>query len=444
MPNIIDKIQRSLNSINNYQSKKFLLTISGGIDSIALFHLFKKLNLAIGVAHCNFQLRGKDSDLDEQLVKETCGNSILFHTKKINLERYQKEKGVSIQMAARETRYQWFNDLASEHQYDYIITAHHLNDQIETFFLNLARGTGIEGLTGIKQFNGRIFRPLLSVSRKEIKNYVNKHNIPYREDTSNASLKYKRNKIRHELIPILKEINPSFEDTMANNLKIIEATNNIYINTINSGLNNDVIKTKDTSFFIEIEKLLSLKQPQHYLFEYIRRFNFNSSQSNTIHNIISSEFISGKVFLTKTHKLVIDRLHIIIFPIEIVNNDIIEIKKDTKSVTNPISLSFDVVPNIKTEIIPKPIFAFLDYDKVEYPITLRKWQKGDSFIPLGMSRKKKLSDFFIDKKLSLMEKEATYVLVSNDKIIWVIGHRISDLHKVTSSTKTTLVVTLKE
>lgn len=441
---MLQKLKDNLVVIPNIDKAKFLLACSGGIDSMALLFTFKKLNLNFGVAHCNFQLRGKESDLDEELVKNSC-NDIPFHLNKIDLKTYKETYNASTQMAARETRYLWFNELANEFSYDYIVTAHHLNDQIETFFLNLARGTGIEGLTGINEFNGKVYRPMLNILREEIELFAKQNNITYREDESNSSLTYKRNKIRHQLIPLLKELNPSFEETMLNNINILEATNSIYKNNVDSVLNSGIIKTKGEDFFVSIAKLLENKNAQQYLFEYLRRFNFNSTQVASIYTIIKDDFISGKIFESSSHKLLIDRDYIIISPPLNETNYTLEIKKEDKIVTNPIKLSFDNVPNENIKINPNKKIAYLDYDKLSYPLKLRKWKQGDYFYPLGMNNKKKLSDFFIDNKLSILEKEATYVLTSNkDEILWVVGQRVSENHKVTSETKNILVITFKE
>lgn len=441
---MLQKLKDNLAKIPNINEVKFLLSISGGIDSMVLLYAFKKLNLNFGVAHCNFQLRGEESDLDEELVKNSC-NDIPFHLNKIDLRTYKETHNASTQMAARETRYSWFNKLANEFNYDYIVTAHHLNDQIETFFLNLARGTGIEGLTGINEFNGKIYRPMLTISRTDIELFVKQNKITYREDESNSSLTYKRNKIRHQLIPLLKELNPSFEETMLNNINILEATNSIYKNNVDSVLSSGIIKTKGEDFFVSIAKLLENKNVQQYLFEYLRRFNFNSTQVASIYTIIKDDFVSGKIFESSTHKLLIDRDYLIVSPPINETNIFLEIKKENKIVTNPIKLSFDNVPNENIKINPNKKIAYLDYDKLSYPLKLRKWKQGDYFYPLGMNNKKKLSDFFIDNKLSILEKETTYVLTSNkDEIIWVVGQRISEHHKITSETKNILVITFKE
>jgi tRNA(Ile)-lysidine synthase len=440
---MLQKIKDNLSAIPNLNKVNFLLAVSGGMDSMMLLYAFKELRLNFGVAHCNFQLRGEESNLDETLVTNSC-SKIPFHVKIIDIKKYQETNNASTQMAARETRYNWFNELANDNQYDYIVTAHHLNDQIETFFINLSRGTGIEGLAGINPFNGRIFRPMLNVSRSEIECFVGAQKIKYREDKSNSSLKYKRNKIRHQLIPLFKELNPSFEETMLNNMKILESTNHIYQKKIDSVLSSGIIKTKETNFYIDIAKLKSTSKPQQFLFEFIRRYNFNATQSGLIFSTINTSYTPGKIFESLSHKLIIDRVYLIITPNKEQEKEIIKIKKKDKNVTYPISLSFDTLPNDDIKINPDTNLAYLDFDKISFPLSLRRWQQGDFFYPLGMTKKKKLSDFFIDNKLSILEKEATYILTSNDEIIWVIGKRVSNNHKITSDTKNILIVTLKE
>jgi len=440
---MLQKIKDNINAVPNIKQAKFLLTVSGGMDSMALLHCFTSLNLSFGVAHCNFQLRGKESDLDEELVTNTCKN-LPFYVQKINIKKHIELNNMSTQMAARETRYAWFEELANKHQYDYIVTAHHLNDQIETFFINLSRGTGIEGLSGIASFNGKIYRPMLNIARSEIESFVLENNIKYREDESNSSLKYKRNKIRHELIPLFKELNPSFEETMLGNLNILKNTADIYKEQLNYVLGSKIINKKENQINININELLKTRNPQQYLFEFIKQYNFNSSQSDSINKVINTDFTPGKIFKSNSHKLLIDREYLIITTNKVDKKEGCKIKKEDKNVTYPIKLSFDTLPNSEIKINPDANLAYLDYDKISFPLEVRKWRQGDYFYPLGMTNKKKLSDFFIDNKLSVLEKEATYVLTSKDEIIWVVGQRVSNAHKVTSGTKNILIVTLKE
>ncbi len=441
---MLNTIINTISNTFNNQKKHFLVAVSGGIDSMVLLHLLKESGQEITVAHVNYQLRGEDSDLDEQFVIETCKQyNVPIHTIKFNTKEKIESNEGSLQMIARELRYDWFKKLTIRLKTDCTVTAHHLDDQIETILLNLTRGTGIKGLTGMDIYNNGIYRPLLSISKNQIIAYAKQHNIQYRHDKSNSSNVYKRNKIRNEVIPLLQELNPSLTDTFLKNIEIFNKTADIYHDKIKQELSNKLIKTKGDRFFISISKLTALKHGDAYLFDFLHSFGFNYDQVNKAYNLILTDLNSGKQFKSFSHNLLIDRDELILYPIQKHDDQVIEIKKTTKNVTNPIQLTLDIKPIVNIKLTSNPLIAYLDLEKLSFPLCLRKWKQGDVFTPIGMTGKKKLSDFFIDLKVSRATKEETYVITSKNEIVWVVGYRISDKFKLSSKTSRALLITLK-
>jgi len=425
--------------------EKVLLTISGGSDSIVMCDLFHKAGLSFAVAHCNFQLRGSESDEDEAFVKELANKyKVTFHTIKFGTAAYTKKNKRSTQVAARELRYEWFEKIRKQYNYHYIATAHHSDDSVETFFINLLRGTGISGLHGILPKNNLIIRPMLFCDKTDIINYAKKNKLSYREDSSNASDKYVRNKIRHHVIPVLKEINSQLESTIKNNIAHLRDVELIYKNEIERQRKKIVTQEKNNTL-ISIKSLNKLSASVTYLYEFLKPFNFNETIVDEITNALNAE--SGKQFFSPTHRLVKDREFLIIEDRRQNTEDYgvkFFIKKNQKEfITDTLTLKF-------SKIKKNSIFNFqfstkiaqLDFDKLEFPLEIRKWQQGDSFCPLGMKGQKKLSDFFIDKKISVTQKENTLLLTSNGKIIWVIGHRIDERFKITEKTDTIYIAEL--
>lgn len=441
--NLIEKIKDQLSLIEDYKLKRFLLTVSGGIDSTFLLYAFKQLGVQFEAAHVNYKLRGKDSDLDESFVKKICAdNKIKLYLKHFETDKLLKDSKLSLQMLARSLRYEWFNELLDSNGLDYIITAHHLDDQIETFILNLSRGTGLGGLVGIKTFNDRVFRPLLKISRKEIELWVNENKIDYRIDKSNYDNKYNRNLIRNKIVPLFKEINPSFEKTMLNNFTNLSEVNNWTNQQLESEIEACFLDKKTDYEIIRIKSLLASFNPKLLLYQYLSRLGFNGSQVDSILKCLYEKKI-GKIFKSKTHLLGVDREQIIISRARNEQNNSFEIKNFEKSVTYPVGLSFEILPKDGTKVERNSQKAFLDYDKIELPIKLRKWVAGDCFQPLGMAGKKKISDFLVDSKVPLVLKQQVYVLTSGDEIIWIIGYRISDKFKISSNTRQVLLITKK-
>lgn len=418
------------------QGQQILMSVSGGMDSVLLCHLFQQLKFSFGIAHCNFKLRGKESDDDEKHVKQLAQSfGVPFYHKTFNTSAYAKKKGISIQMAARELRYNWFEEIRKTHQYDFIAVAHHKDDEVETFFINLLRGTGIAGLHGIAPKTNHIIRPLLFATRIEIEKYVKAHHISYREDSSNSSYKYLRNKIRHQIIPLLKEINPQAEQTIGEDIRRIKETEQI-VKTYIDGLANVLFKTKNNQIYISISEIKKLNPVNAILFELLKAFGFSGDIVEQI--IRSINGISGKQFYSETHRVTKDRNHLII-------DDLAEIKKTitpvlisekVRAIRKPVSMSFKKTDSkIDLKNFQKPAIACIDYNKLEFPLLIRKWENGDYFYPLGMKQKKKLSDFLIDQKIPLNHKEKILVLCSDDQIVWIIGQRLDHRFRITPETK---------
>lgn len=408
--------------------------MSGGIDSVAMVHLFSEGKFNFGIAHCNFKLRGNESDEDEKFVKKLSEKFYVpFFSATFDTGKYAEEKKISIQMAARELRYEWFEKVRKENGFDFIVTAHHLNDSIETVLMNIIRGTGINGLHGILPKQDKIIRPLLFAKRSEIEKFVSANNIEFRTDVSNESDKYVRNKIRNQIILLFKEINPSFEETMLENMERMKSVEKVYQQGVTS-LRKKLLEFRGKEIFIPIRKLQKIFPSEFLVYEMLKEFNFNFHQVQQIVQSFESE--PGKVFLSDTHRLLKDRNFLIISPMETDEITYSLIEENQKEVVlADLKLKIKVVENKNFQIPDKPEIACLDFEQLEFPLKIRRWSKGDYFYPLGMKKKKKLSDFFIDRKLPLAEKEKVWVLFSGEKVVWVVNHRIDERFKITDKTK---------
>ena len=417
---------------------KILLAISGGIDSVCLADLLIRSGYNVEFAHCNFKLREEESDQDEIFVSDLANKyKIPFHHISFDTNHYALSNKLSIQMAARELRYEWFEKVRREISADYIAIAHNQNDNIETFFINLINGTGLKGLRAIQNKNNFIVRPLMFASRNQIGEYVKSKSLNFREDSSNKSKKYQRNKVRHELMPLLKQINPSIENTIADEIEIIKNTYSIFKEQVDRVVKEISCQTDD-GIKISKNKLIKLEPIDTYLYEILNVFGFTDLKS--IKNSILSN--PGKQFISKSHRLLIDREFVFIEKIEDdFFNDIL-INESTLILNSPINISFKISSNDPMEKI-KDIACF-DYEKLVFPLVIRKWKSGDKFIPSGMKGFKKLSDYFIDNKINRLLKEKTLLICSNDDIIWVIGHRIDERYKATSKTKKMYIANLLE
>jgi tRNA(Ile)-lysidine synthase len=416
-----------------------LLAVSGGIDSMVMSHLFLKLGTNIGIAHCNFSLRGSESDMDEELVKDfSDSNGIPFYTIRFRTKEYSVSKGISVQMAARELRYSWFEKIREENNYDFIAVAHNRNDNIETLLINLIRGTGITGLSGMKPAGIRIIRPILFASRHKIEEYCCENRILFREDKSNTETRYTRNKIRHLVLPLLKEINPSIEETLtetAGKLADIDEIVTDYINGLRLKLS---VKRDDTTIF-DIKKLSDLKAGKALIFELFGPYGITGATSGDLENILAGR--TGKQVLTKTHRMVISRNELLVSPLESRKKDCYKINTPEDLLMVPGIVSARIIAIESGVKIPDSKYiASVDSDKIRFPLLIRQWESGDAFFPLGMKKKKKLSNYFIDRKYSLIDKEKALILESAGNIVWIIGERIDDRFKVSELTSRILQI----
>lgn len=426
------------------KNDKVLLAVSGGKDSVVMLDLFARCAYKIAVAHCNFHLRGTESMLDEQLTEKlTQKYKVPYYKIDFDTYAYAEKKRISIEMAARELRYNWFEKIRQENAYDYIATAHHSDDVVESFFLNLARGTGIRGLSGIKAKSNRIIRSLLFTNRNQIEEYIQKNELKYREDSSNKDIRFKRNKLRHDIIPQFAEINSAYKENILKSIDLLNITNDILQEKITE-IRTEICSEKDIHVFFDIKKISTLKHRAFYLFELLAPYGFNATQVEDIINSLNG--ISGKTFFSDKYQIVKDRAYLILSPIDDKNKyDIIHFSEnELMLMINPsTALNIEYKQISKDFRIPTSNkIAALDKDKLKFPLTIRPWKNGDYFYPLGMNQKKKLSDFFIDKKIPTIKKRNILVLISGNDIVWVIGYRIDNRYKIHPDTKNIMQISL--
>jgi tRNA(Ile)-lysidine synthase len=421
------------------KDKKLLIAISGGIDSVVLTHLLSTLNFDISLAHCNFNLRGTESDLDTVFVKDLAKKlAIQCFTTSFETERIAKDNKESTQIAARNLRYRWFQEIRQENNFDYILTAHHADDNLETFLINLTRGSGLDGFTGIPEINGNIVRPLLKFSREEIELFAKEEKISWREDHSNTSTKYVRNKIRHNILPVLKEINPSLLDTFSKTLAHLQESTEIISDRIQAISQKVVLKENDIVKF-KIDEIQQLSNPKAYVYQLLKAYGFTAF--NDVYNLLSAQ--AGKQVFSKTHVILKDRDFLILSKRENSSErqKAQELKfyilKNTTKITVPIHLTLEEVAVQETQ---NKSTIYVSKESLKFPLIVRKWQNGDYFYPTGMIGKKKLSKYFKDDKLSLLEKNNTWLLCNGDNaVIWIIGMRKDNRFKVKSDTEITKI-----
>jgi tRNA(Ile)-lysidine synthase len=420
---------------------RILMAVSGGIDSMVMSHLFIRLGTDNGIAHCNFCLRENESDKDEELVRNfALENKIPFYSTRFRTKEHATTKGISIQMAARELRYEWFEKIRQENNFDLIAVAHNLNDNIETMLINLTRGTGLTGLSGMRPVSNRIIRPLLFASRSKIEEYCNDNQIRFREDKSNAETKYTRNKIRHLVIPILKEINPSVEETLNETSGRLSGIDEILSGYIDGIRSMTAIKKKSEIVF-DVEKLRRLHKGKALLFELFSPYGLTGSATGDLLRLLSGS--TGKQIFTKTHRILRNRDELIVSPLLTGMHENYEIVAVEDFLKVPGIKSAGIIEAGPGFRIPrKKSVACIDSEKIKFPLIIRRWEKGDYFYPLGMKQKKKLSDYFVDRKYSLVKKEKTLILESGGSIVWIIGERIDERCKVTGSTSKILLIHL--
>lgn len=426
MKSFIDKFQDHFQSFGLPSDSQFLIAVSGGIDSMVLCNLFLELKVPFQIAHCNFQLRGNESDEDEAFVVQFAqAHQIPVHTKKFDVKAYKDSGNFSTQMAARNLRYHWFEELKSDLNFDYLVTAHHFNDSIETFFLNLSRGSGIEGLTGISPLTNYIFRPLLPFTKEEIKAYAKKNQLSWREDCSNASTDYHRNKIRHQIIPVLEEIHPEFFRNFNRTLENLKSEKEILIQQIHS-IKAKAFIQNENQIRIDINFLQNLSPLSAYLHHLFHSYGFHHPYE--IEKLMQSTQ-NGEI-QSANYRLIKNRTEFLLIPRELEKNPT-EIPLDIDQILEkPLYLRFSISKAAEakaTEVV--------DASRLKFPLKLRKPKQGDFFFPLGMNGSKKLSKFFKDEKYSKIEKEEAWLLVdAEENIVYVVGKRLDDRFKITDNT----------
>jgi tRNA(Ile)-lysidine synthase len=420
---------------------KILLAVSGGIDSVVICRLFHQAGYSFAIAHCNFQLRGTESDSDESFAETLAEKyKVRFHSVSFNTSAFAKENGLSIQAAARKLRYDWFEEIREQFGYKFIATAHHSDDSVETFLINLIRGTGISGLHGILPKQGKILRPLLGFSKEQIRAFTKRNKLKFREDSSNASDKYLRNRVRHQLIPLLEEMNPSIRKTILAEIRHLSDAEKIYKDALRKKLKTLIRKERD-GFRISIPLLVNAPERSAILFEALQPLGFHSAAISDI--VASLDRGPGKRFFSETHRVIRDREHLIVEAVRKIQDSNVKVAKTQKEVLlNDCRIKFSVADANKHVLKKSKTVASLDMDKLKFPLEFRHWKEGDLFQPFGMNGKKKLSDFFIDEKLSLSRKEKIWLLCSGDKIVWVAGMRIDDRFRVSGDTKKIFVAEL--
>ncbi len=423
------------NNLSFLKDKKLLLAISGGVDSMVMAELFRQSGYSIALAHCNFGLRAEESDGDESFVREYAlkYNTPVFVTR-FDTKLFAADNKLSVQVAARQLRYLWFEELLTENNLDYLLTAHHLDDSIETFLINFTRGTGLEGLTGIPQQNGNIIRPLLPFTREEIEAFAHENKIQWREDSSNASDKYLRNKLRHDIVPALKALNPSFAGSFQNTLSHLQQAQSMVVDA-SVLVYKQVVTEKNGQKHINVAELKRLPNYTAYLYHWLNPFGFSAWED--IYAVVDAQ--SGKQLLSQGYRLLKDREVLILEPLKENDNSQYLIEKDVKEITYPVHLKLSpaearMIPSGEHEIT-------VDAQKLKFPLVVRKWQEGDYFYPLGMKgQKKKVSKYFKDEKMSLSEKEDIWILCSENQIVWIINKRADERFKTDKNTTQTLKI----
>ena len=418
--------------------EKVIVGVSGGADSMALLHMLVTLGYKCIVAHCNFRLRAEESDRDESFVYSYCSkNSLECNFVSFDTYAYMKEKGISLEMAARELRYNWFEKISENSDIGKIAIAHHLDDSVETFLINLLRGSGIKGLTGIQPQNGKIIRPLLCLTQSEVLEYLTAASLTFVEDSTNTEDVYLRNKIRLNIIPQLKEINPSINHTINQTCTYLQKAETVYRKHIDNVISN-VFKNNA----IDIQSLINSEIADMVLFEILYPYGFNSSSIKDI--LESANGISGKIFYSGRYQLVKDRTAFILKKRSDNAEEYFYIAENIKLIDVPVKLIIEGQRNEESmQEIKSRSKAFVDKDLLTFPLHLRKWKQGDRFIPFGMKGSKKLSDYFSDRKFNLFDKQNTWLLCNaDDKIIWVVGERADNRFRITEATQCVLKIEL--
>lgn len=403
--------------------KSVLAAVSGGRDSVVLAELLHRGGYRFEIAHCNFHLRGEESNRDEQFVRRLAERyGVPCHVAQFDTDAYASEKKISIEMAARELRYEWFEQVRQERGLDLIAVAHHRDDAIETFFINLLRGAGLSGLCGMKAENGKVVRPLLHISREEIDRFIADEHLDYVDDCTNTSDLYLRNRIRHQLIPLMRELNPSFDTTMEQNLHNLSDANEVFIRTLENIKNEVITKRPDGIDEIAVSNVEQFNPQSTILFELLRPYGFNSDTVTEILAGLNGE--SGRQYISQSHRLVKDRKTLQIIPLN--NTD----RRPDIDISEPFKRETLITLKTGKDTI------LCDAEKLKRPLTLRKWRDGDRFHPFGMKGSRLVSDFFSDLKLSIIEKQQQWLLCDTDgEIVWLVGMRADGRFAVTGETE---------
>jgi len=418
------------------ESDRILLAVSGGVDSVVMAEIFSRAGIAFGIAHCNFQLRGDESDRDEDFVRELSTKyKVPFFVKRFEPKKKSGSEKLTVQEKARQQRYEWFGEIIREMKFDYVATAHHLNDSIETFFINLLRGTGISGLRGIplKIQSPPAVRPMLFALKKDIEDFAAENKLSFRLDHSNETDLYFRNKLRHHLLPVLLQLNPQFESVMERNLRNLSFAEEMMKENF-SELIPGIKDEEENEIIIQRVDLESTNYPAEMLTAILQSYGFNFSQAEDAWTgSVGSQFFAGGYILT------VDRGKFILGKKDISQEKVTTISSSDKKIkSGKLTLSLNSKKRRTGSALPgsesKDNFI-LDKQLLDFPLTVRRWKQGDSFYPLGMRGRKKISDFLTDRKVSRPDKEKTYVLLSGDEIVCVLGHRIDERYKVTTQTK---------
>ena len=422
---------------------KILLTVSGGVDSMVMLSIFVRLGYNIEVAHCNFGLRGKESDEDTEMVERECEKlGIVCHTKCFDTEGEMARTGDSMEMTARRLRYEWFYELCKTEGCSVIAVAHHANDSIETFFITLLRGTGLRGLTGINRQYGRVVRPLLYATRKDILEYAVQNHIPYREDSSNRSTKYLRNKIRLGLLPLLQEINPKFTALMRGNLYRLNDAQ-IFIDAAIDNIREVAMHSENGIDTIEIGAIDAMYPRDFVIYELLNSsYGFKGDVVEELNKALKRG-VTDRRFYSRDYVAYLDRGNILIARIEEEDDcEVIVERDDMRSYCGNSVLYYEHtdIDNVNEYHLPSDV-ALIDESKLQYPLRLRRWREGDTFIPFGMAGRKKVGDYLTDQKVPIVERKRQFVLVSGEDIVWVVGRRTDDRFRIGSNTENILKVT---
>lgn len=423
--------------------ENILLAVSGGVDSVVMLHLFSKTDYPVAIAHCNFQLRGDESDGDEEFVRNLARKyHIPIFIKKCETQEYAKERGISIEMAARDLRYNWFEEVSKKQHFQKVAIAHNRNDDEETFFIKLLRGSGMSGLRGIPVQRDQYFRPVLFASRKEILAYAKKNKLAFREDSTNATDDYLRNRVRHHFLPYYDKKFPGGTEALHRSMEKLKEEELLFRQMLDEK-KQQLLHKEGGSVVIEIAGLRKLSPLKIWFFYLLEPYGFNRSTSDQMVTAIDSG-LTGQLFYSEQYTLLIDREKLVVKASRRRTPEEAVIKNPDGEMEKPLSLKWEIIKNNPAFSFEKNTnVAYFDADKLKLPLRLRHWQEGDRLIPFGMRGSKLVSDYFIDEKIDRFEKEKVWLLVSGDKILWIVGHRASNLYRVRKQTHYIFKIFLK-